>query len=167
MAGLKGGPTNDMNSMLTGLGMSGMVGQDQQGMQQAGLQGLLSGIGQGLMQAGGGAGGTLAGLTQGLAQGMNQRDANMFRYAADPGRQAAAQQAISQIPGGVIAPSLSQQPAWTPPAPEYDFAPVSMGGGGGGGAGGGMFGGGFAGAGMAGRPGGASILDLLQQMGRF
>ena len=149
--GPKGGPTNDMNSMLTGLGMSGMVGQDQQGMQQSGLQGMLAGIGQGLMGAEGGAGGTLAGLTQGLAQGTQMRDANMFRYAADPSRQAAAQQAISQIPNGIVAPSLLQQPAGQPPQ--------AMSGGGA------ASGGGFAGAGLGGRPGGGnSIMDLLRQM---
>lgn len=84
--GPKGGPTNDMNSMLTNLGMSGMVGQDQQGMQQA----------------------------------------------------------VQQIPGGLVAPPLSQQPARTPG--EYDLALGQMMGG------------------APSRPGGNSIMELLRQM---
>lgn len=187
MAGLKGGPSgaaggavSDVNSMLGGLGMSGLVGQDQAGMRNAGIAAGLGQIGQGLMQ--GGAQGGLFDST-GMANPVDTMQAAMLRYGMDPARQAASQQAINQIPGGLQANGLGTggQSSWQPPqnpmagiasmfggmggasAPEYDFTPQAMPGGGGMGGGGGS---GFAGAGMAGRPGGGSnILDFLSMMG--
>lgn len=178
--GLLGGAVGDVNSMLGGLGLSGLVGQDQAGMRNAGLAAGLGQIGQGLMQ--GGASGGLYDST-GMANPVDTMQAAMLRYGMDPSRQAASQQAINQIPGGLQANGLGTggQSSWSPPqnpmagiasmfggmggasAPEYDFTPQAMPGGGGMGGGGGS---GFAGAGMAGRPGGgSSILDFLSMMG--
>lgn len=162
--GPKGGPsgmTGGVNSMLGGLGLSGIVGQDQAGMHNAGLAAGLGQIGQGLMQ--GGAQGGLYDST-GMAAPADAAQAAMLRYGMDPSRQSRSAQAIAQIPAGLQAPGIGTggMSSWQPP--EYDFTPQAMPGGGMGG--GGMGGGsGFAGAGMAGRPGGSSILDFLSMMG--
>lgn len=159
--GLLGGAVGDVNSMLGGLGLSGIVGQDQAGMHNAGLAAGLGNIGAGLMQ--GGAQGGLYDST-GLPNAADASQAAMLRYGMDPSRQSRSAQAIAQIPAGLQAPGIGTggMSSWQPP--EYDFTPQAMPGGGMGG--GGMGGGsGFAGAGMAGRPGGSSILDFLSMMG--